>query len=258
MRPHRIGQWPSASSFRTSVTYSPSATARTSRQTSEKTLAARRESSRSGAGDRKKGRLARMSPWTAGASPCSPCGVSISGSSGLIATPEVYGLRVRKDVRFGHLERVQASGAAAQAERAEPELERRGAAAIEEVGVVEVDVDELRVERADERADEHPDRVRRRELLQRTRSRLERPRRVGGESSSIPGEIGRAEAGSGAVAETGLGEDGSDLRIHVPAAAAEEARLEVVGAQPVDVAADARRRLAGGGARVIRGGPVGV
>src|SRR5207237_10584709 len=51
----------------------------------------------------------------------------------------------------------------AQREDVERGAERERAVAVEEVGVVEVDVDERLVEAARERAGEHPDRVRARE-----------------------------------------------------------------------------------------------
>ena len=70
--------------------------------------------------------------------------------------------------------------------------------------------------------------------------------------------VGKRKRRRGQVDQPRLRHRCANLVVGVPAAAGEEARLEVVRAEPREVTTDARRRIAAGGPRVRGRGPVRV
>src|SRR5437588_2194341 len=153
-------------------------------------------------------------------------------------------------------------------EDAERRPERERAPAVEQVGVVEVDVDERLVEAARQRAHEDADRVRARQGEEAPAGReLELRRPVEVETRRSVREVRRPERGRGAVGVAELGDRLRDVLVRVPAAAAEERRLESCLTEPCPFPADTSRRPRLGarpvpgtadGARLPRAAPVRV
>src|SRR5581483_4118870 len=147
------------------------------------------------------------------------------------------------------LQCLEVAGDAAAAEDRQGAGEGCAAGAREEIRVVEVDVHDGHVETGSQRrARGHAERVRRRELEQTRAARQDEP---GGcrqlQARSALGQVGGAERRRGAVRVAELGQRLRERLVHVPAAAAEDGRLEAVRAKPRRLAADALGVLRPGG-----------
>ncbi len=125
----------------------------------------------------------------------------------------------------------------------------------EQIRVVEVHVD-VRRQRAACATGGHAERVRRRQLEQASAVRQREPGgTVRRQSRRAMSEIRRAESGARAVGVAELRQDGGHVLVDVPAATAEEPRLEAVLAHPQRFAPDALGVLAATGRRPGVRGP---